>query len=872
MYIAQIKRIAVVLIAALSLAAATAARASLLDKIQWKTEKHYGNATVQQIGQYYGYIEDAPLSDYVNRMGRSIASVGHRTDINYEFFIVDTDEVNAFAAPGGFVFISRGMLEEAESEDEIAGVIGHEVAHISAKHGAKRIKKLPFILVGMGILASNTDDRTTRIAEYALSLAQLHYSREDEYEADKLGAAYSRDAGYDARSLATMFQKLEKENPSGNLSKLEVALSSHPKTTGRINSLSANPALAETPEERIYRAMGYAARHYYREASGEFRAALSLAPSDARALNGLASALTELGEFDEAERRYQDILANDPEDAAAAHGLERIEELRGSAGAARRSPGFASLPADERHSLSSALTSAADELDKAAGPAAYNFKALASRLDDMQEAFYRDLSSFRTTADKVRSNDRGRSAILEQASNFFGGYLAALDYYKQTGRRLLEAADEMKVNARIAAYKLSRAEESGANAAQAARELERAILRMVSDSDFFLSRVVETAEIAQKGYETTSATMRELDFSLFASEEPIDNFTGSILFNRTVDQLDSLDKSFSSTEKISESIDRSVAGMRRASANLNAALMSETEKGLLLRQVERRFGMKAETMRSLLGKGFGAADAVLIHNMAASASQDPVEFAYGFNPGKDLREDDFFSDETKASGKALLLKLLEDDIKAATGRFPSAHISPEPDPSPRSFLENESGDEALESAAAALEAGEPDKAVEAISERGKKLPATMASHALLAAAHKMRDDSDSAVVELKRALNKRSDIFELRLALGNAFADLERYDDALNEYGAASALAPDRPESFSAKGRAFAMKGDLPRASENFKMAQSLGDSRLETIVNLGLVYYREGRLADALAMFESALELDPTNESLAGMAAALKK
>jgi lipoprotein NlpI len=101
---------------------------------------------------------------------------------------------------------------------------------------------------------------------------------------------------------------------------------------------------------------------------------------------------------------------------------------------------------------------------------------------------------------------------------------------------------------------------------------------------------------------------------------------------------------------------------------------------------------------------------------------------------------------------------------------------------------------------------------------------------------------------------------------------LERYDDALNEYRAASAINPDRPESFSATGRAFAMKGDLLSARENFDKALSLGDSRPETIVNLGLVYYREGRLADALAMFKSALELDPSNESLAGMAAALKK
>jgi predicted Zn-dependent protease len=868
----ELRKITAAALMALTLACSTAARASLLDKIQWKTEKHYGNSTVQQIGQYYGYIEDPALADYVNRLGRSIAGVGHRTDINYEFFIVDTDEVNAFAAPGGFVFITRGMMEEAESEDEIAGVIGHEVAHISAKHGAKRMKKLPFIFIGMGILASKTNDNTARVAEYALSLAQLHYSRKDEYEADMLGAAYSRDAGYDPRALASMFRKLEKENPSGNLSKLEVALSSHPKTTGRINSLSANPALAETLDERLYRAMGYASRHYYREAADEFRTALSLAPSDARALNGLADALMELGEFDDAEKFLQAALAANPEDASAAQGLERVEQLRSLMSEKSRRPGLAALSPDEKSSLAYALMSAADELEKAAGPAAENFKTLASRLADMKEAFYRDLSAFRTTADKVRGNDRGRAAILEQASNFFGGYLAALDYYQETGGRILKAADEMKVNARVAAYKLSNSDEPRANAAQAASELERAILRMASDSDFLFSRVVETAEIAERGYEATRATMRELDFSLFVNEGPIDNFTGSILFNRAVDQLDSLDKSFSSTEKISESIVRSVAGLRRASANLNAALMSDIETDILLRQVERRFGMKTETMRALLDKGFGAADAALIHNMAAAASKDPVDFSYGFNPGEGSREDAFFSDDTKAGGNALLLKLLEDDIKAASGRFPSAHISLEPDPSPYSFLNYESGDEVLSAAARSLEAGEPDIAAAAISERGKKLPATFAAHALLAAAHRQRDDSESAVVELKRAINKRSDVFESRLALGNAFADLERYDDALNEYRAASAINPDRPESFSATGRAFAMKGDLLSARENFDKALSLGDSRPETIVNLGLVYYREGRLADALAMFKSALELDPSNESLAGMAAALKK
>jgi len=198
-----------------------------------------GKQTDPEILSTYGRYQNAELDAYVTALGTRLGALSHRPDLAYSVKVVDSDVVNAFAVPGGYVYLTRGMLSYLNNEAELAGVMAHEVGHIAARHSARQYSQAQLATLGLGLGAvfSKTFQKYAGIAQLGLSMLFLKFSRDDERMADALGVEYSSKAGYDAREMANMFGTLERLNPGSNQSGLPGWFYTHPNPADRITAI-----------------------------------------------------------------------------------------------------------------------------------------------------------------------------------------------------------------------------------------------------------------------------------------------------------------------------------------------------------------------------------------------------------------------------------------------------------------------------------------------------------------------------------------------------------------------------------------------------------------------------------------------------------
>jgi beta-barrel assembly-enhancing protease len=210
-----------------------------------------GRQLAAEIDRSAKFVSDPLITEYVNRVGQNLAL---HSDIKMPLTIkvIDSNTVNAFTLPGGFLYIERGVIEEADNEAELAGVMAHEIGHVAARHGVEQASKgelanylsIPLIFVGGwgGYIARQA-------IGLAVPLGFLKFSRGDEKEADRLGAQYLWASGYDPHALITFFEKLEakeKKKP-GTIAKV---FSTHPMTSDRVKEVEA--LVARFPEQNEY--------------------------------------------------------------------------------------------------------------------------------------------------------------------------------------------------------------------------------------------------------------------------------------------------------------------------------------------------------------------------------------------------------------------------------------------------------------------------------------------------------------------------------------------------------------------------------------------------------------------------------------------
>jgi predicted Zn-dependent protease len=208
-----------------------------------------------QIVQMYGVYDDDRLQEFVTAMGNQMAQVSHRPQLQYEFKVMDSPVLNAFAVPGGYVYITRGILAYLNNEAEFAGVLGHEIGHITARHSAHQMsqQQLAQVGFGVGIIAGQVAGLNETLLAGAAQVAQtgigmlfLKFGRDDERESDVLGVEYSAKIGYDAREMANFFKTLERMHPSEG--GLPSWFSTHPSSAERVANIHA---LAEEAQKNL---------------------------------------------------------------------------------------------------------------------------------------------------------------------------------------------------------------------------------------------------------------------------------------------------------------------------------------------------------------------------------------------------------------------------------------------------------------------------------------------------------------------------------------------------------------------------------------------------------------------------------------------
>lgn len=222
-----------------------------------ESERETGNYVYERLKEQDAIYRSDTLTRYVDNIGSRIAVYSDRDEIEYEFYVLRTFEINAFAAPGGFIFVTRGLLNEMEHEAELAGVLAHEVGHVAARHHAKR-KQLQFAsLLASLAVASQGGARAAQGGLMAGQVVQLGYSRSQERQADRLGLEYSARAGYDPRGLIKFLRTLS--DIQGQIPVREmVFLQTHPYLVDRIGSARVNiqnylDLVSDTPMVNRYR-------------------------------------------------------------------------------------------------------------------------------------------------------------------------------------------------------------------------------------------------------------------------------------------------------------------------------------------------------------------------------------------------------------------------------------------------------------------------------------------------------------------------------------------------------------------------------------------------------------------------------------------
>lgn len=211
-----------------------AGKAEAVLPIGTEEEVGIGRGVAATLAGYYKLDRDPALTEYVNLVGLAVAAADPRPDIRYRFGVLDSDQVNAMAAPGGYVFVTRGALALMEDEAELAGVLAHEVGHVNERHVIKELQKRARTALGAEVAQKALDpnsDLFDKVVGLGTNILFLGLSREDELEADSLGVAYAAQAGYEAAGLLRLVEKLEANDSRPFLKALRAT---HPKPADRM--------------------------------------------------------------------------------------------------------------------------------------------------------------------------------------------------------------------------------------------------------------------------------------------------------------------------------------------------------------------------------------------------------------------------------------------------------------------------------------------------------------------------------------------------------------------------------------------------------------------------------------------------------------
>jgi predicted Zn-dependent protease len=209
-----------------------------------------GKESDPQVIAYFGLYENPALQKFITEKGLQMAAISHRPNLTYEFKIVDSPIINAFAVPGGYVYFTRGIMAQFNNEAEFAGVLGHEIGHITARHSVIQQRNAFLGQIGIiaGVILVPELAQFVDPLSYGMQLALMSFGRDAERQSDKLGVEYSSRIGYDASEMAGFFQTLERQQVASGADDVPDFLSTHPSPGERQASVQG---LAVTWKDKL---------------------------------------------------------------------------------------------------------------------------------------------------------------------------------------------------------------------------------------------------------------------------------------------------------------------------------------------------------------------------------------------------------------------------------------------------------------------------------------------------------------------------------------------------------------------------------------------------------------------------------------------
>lgn len=334
---------------------AQAARADDLPELGDVASNELSLAMEKKIGQQImneirwrepSYLDDPDIENYLDQLGGRLVAVSNDPGMGFQFFAINDPSINAFAMPGGFIGVHTGLILAAQTESELAGVLAHEISHVTQRHIARQVfqsKKLSMasmLAMGLALLAARSNPQAAGAAmttsQAAAISAQLAFSRDFERESDRLGFDILRQAGYDVRGMSAFFERLQ-QNSRLYENNATAYLRTHPLTGERLSDMQnreqpvAYRQVADSQEFQLVRARVRAMQGRPAEAIRDFETLLRERKyaSEASARYGLAVAYVRKGDWTAAERELQAVRKLKPSLAMVDRLLAEVKIARG---------------------------------------------------------------------------------------------------------------------------------------------------------------------------------------------------------------------------------------------------------------------------------------------------------------------------------------------------------------------------------------------------------------------------------------------------------------------------------------------------------------------------------------------------------------
>jgi len=317
--------------------------------ISVKKEEEMGREFMRVVLEHFELIEDPFIVNYVNKIGNKIILALPPQPFNYHFYIIKEDTYNAFASPAGNIFINSGLFEAMENEEELAGILSHEIAHVVCRHISQRIESqskiglitLAGIAAGifLGLEGAGTASSALTLGSVAAGQSiSLAYSREDEIQADQIGLTYLNKAGYSGSGLLTMLKKIRSKQWFGS-DQIPTYLTTHPASEDRIVYIGSWLETSEKPSGQVFNIDPYdfqTTHMRFVSMHGEesivlkkFETRIAESPSDSMALYGYGLVLARTGNLKDAEINLKKALEKRAFDSHLLKDLGRIYFLDG---------------------------------------------------------------------------------------------------------------------------------------------------------------------------------------------------------------------------------------------------------------------------------------------------------------------------------------------------------------------------------------------------------------------------------------------------------------------------------------------------------------------------------------------------------------